>query len=432
MIARTHAWLCAALLLASCGSPIVGAECRAGWLDCDGVCVEVQNDPNNCGVCGKSCGGFECIGGMCSRHLRADAGMDGGLEAIDGGLDASLSDGGADASTHTPPGKGKGGVGSAPFGPDGGLMLPDDAAAHGCAIGLTECGGVCADSQHDPKHCGDCNTQCPGGQYCVDGMCKDVCTLPLHLCNGACVDYDSDENNCGSCGHVCTSGICTSGVCADTFPGSLVVIGHDYSASASMLPPVIKRIAGNSALLPASATPRVLIYRGKTSSASYSGVRSAIDLVANDRHITWDAIEVGADAVTQGLRDVDSFVVMPQQGASDAQLQALGEQWGLAMSQFLLRGGVIVLFDTPSTKNAGTYQVLQPAGLFTASAREQIPNKQVLSVADPTGAVVLHLPSSPYPSKPNTVRFLDVSSDGSTVIADPSGKPVVVLRVVVP
>jgi hypothetical protein len=400
------------LLLASCGSPIVGAECRAGWLDCDGICIEVQNDPHNCGACGHECGPFECSGGVCGPLRRPDA----------GGPDASMSspDGG-DGGGAGMPSIGKGGVGLIP---DGGFP--------GCEIGRTDCGGACADTLRDRMHCGECGTQCSADQYCIEGMCKDICDLPLHPCMHACVDYQTDENNCGSCGNVCASGICVAGRCGDTFPGSLFVIGHDYSASTASTPPVMKRLAGNAVLLTKGTSVRVAVYRGKTTDASFTGVRNAIDFAADENGQTWKSIAVSAARVTQSLREVNTFVILPQQDATDPELTALGQQWSMAMAQFLLRGGVIVLFDAPSSRNKGTYQVLEPAALFTATARERIANKQTLTIDDPTVAVTLHLTTSPYQSKDNTVHFLGVGSDGIPVVKDPGGDPVVIFRVVVP
>lgn len=39
------------------------ANCTGGV--CNGTCVDLDSDPNNCGVCGNSCGGLNCIGGQC-------------------------------------------------------------------------------------------------------------------------------------------------------------------------------------------------------------------------------------------------------------------------------------------------------------------------------------------------------------------------------
>jgi hypothetical protein len=320
---------------------------------------------------------------------------------------------------------GKGGIGS-PFVPDSGLTFPDDAVAHGCSIGETECGGACTDTQRDRMHCGDCGTQCGADQYCVLGMCVDRCTAPLQLCMGECVDYANDEENCGSCGHICVSGICTDGACADVIPGSLIVVGHDFSAAARSTPPAMKTIAGNAVFL-ASGTPvQVLLYRGTARSAEYSGVVGAINANGN----AWKKVEVDADGVVAALRDADALVILPQDASTDAELHDLGQRWGLALSQFVYRGGVVVLFDTPTAANTGTYQVLEPAGLFTATGRESIP-RQTLTVKTPGFDIAAKAPSS-YRSSGGSVHFLGAESDALVVVEDGQGQPVVLHRAVSP
>ena len=49
------------------GTTVCAALCTVGRTCCGGACVNVQNDPRNCGVCGKSCGGNTpyCGDGTC-------------------------------------------------------------------------------------------------------------------------------------------------------------------------------------------------------------------------------------------------------------------------------------------------------------------------------------------------------------------------------
>ena len=224
MSVRMSAWFAGLLLLAACGSPIVGAECASGLTLCDGRCVDLESDPDHCGACGDSCGAFECAERTCGPDLRPDAGGDAGRDP-DGGVS---EDGGASIDGgRRPPSIGRGGVGN-PFTPDGGFDFPDDAVVNGCAIGETACSGACVDLQRDHEHCGECGRACGPEQYCAAGECVDICEDPLRPCGGSCVNFDTDERNCGRCGNVCRSGLCVDGVCADVVPGHLVVIGHDY------------------------------------------------------------------------------------------------------------------------------------------------------------------------------------------------------------
>ena len=50
---------------AICISNTCGITCNIGYTDCDGTCVNTQTDPNNCGICGNSCGIAQCSAGTC-------------------------------------------------------------------------------------------------------------------------------------------------------------------------------------------------------------------------------------------------------------------------------------------------------------------------------------------------------------------------------
>jgi hypothetical protein len=418
-------WLLLVVLpsLLACGSPIVGAECKKGYVRCDGRCVKLDDDPQQCGACGHDCGRFACVAGKCSTTKpRPDAGLDAGPMSSEGGA----GDGGVGSKLDS--GRGDGGIGrggsGTPFLPDGGVKFPDPKAMTSCGIGQSACGDACADLRSDPKHCGDCGTGCPSDQFCQMGMCVDICTAPLKLCHGGCVDEQIDENHCGGCDTVCVSGICNAGVCADAVPGSLVVIGHDYTAANP--PRAMQQIAGNAVFLARGASVQVLEYRGSADPASVGGVGAAINVVVGVNGRGWLSTVADPDQVSAQLRDVSAFVIHAQAGASDDELTALGEKWGLALSQFLFRGGVVVLFETQSTKNSGTYKLLAPAGLFLADSREAI-DKQDLKVSPGVG--VANGITTTYASGPSSVHFLNIQTDGMTVVKDRDGETVVFDRV---
>ena len=44
----------------------VSSACEGGYQLCGGVCVDIASNAYNCGVCGRSCGGSECVNGACS------------------------------------------------------------------------------------------------------------------------------------------------------------------------------------------------------------------------------------------------------------------------------------------------------------------------------------------------------------------------------
>ena len=85
--------------------------CAEGLSSCNGVCVDRQTDPANCGVCGNVCAAGEiCFGGLCARD-------------------------------------------------------------HRCGAGLTNCNDVCVDLLIDPANCGACGHVCATGEICFGGQC---------------------------------------------------------------------------------------------------------------------------------------------------------------------------------------------------------------------------------------------------------------------
>jgi len=86
-----------------------GCVCRAGLTDCDGVCVNLADDPQHCGSCTMQCVAGACGGRQC----------------------------------RTPPCDG----------------FPD------------KCGDSCTDVRTDPLHCGSCDRRCNADELCVAGEC---------------------------------------------------------------------------------------------------------------------------------------------------------------------------------------------------------------------------------------------------------------------
>jgi hypothetical protein len=421
-----RSWPTAALcaLLAACGSPIVGAECRDGFSRCEGVCVDLERDSDHCGACGDGCGAFTCEARECTSELRPDAGIDAGsndagsTDSGPGDADGSSDemDGGLGEAGSTP-------IGSGPFLPDGGLMFPDPDVDDGCPIGRTECNGVCFDLQTSTSHCGMCSNACAADQFCALGVCEDICEEPLELCGDLCLDLSSDPEHCGSCTNVCASGICEDGACADALPGNVVVIGHDYERSTESS----RNVAANTLELVDGEPVRVAVYRGKATNVSVQGVLAALATSRAD----FSTIEVSAAQLSAALIEAQMVVIHAQRGATDDELNELGVRWGLSLAQFVARGGSIVLFDAPSDNNAGTYQILSPSGLFAAGARAAVASSARLSVVEP-GNTVGSATVSPYQSSRNTVAFRAIESEGTVIVQTPDGDAVVVHRVIVP
>ena len=98
------------------------------------------------------------------------------------------------------------------------VSTDDVSSDTGCGPDLTECSGVCVDTDTDPGHCGGCDSPCESDEVCSAGTCVADCPAGTVNCSGSCVDTDTDVLHCGGCGHACTAGdhaspVCETGVC---------------------------------------------------------------------------------------------------------------------------------------------------------------------------------------------------------------------------
>lgn len=126
--------------------------CATGFEFCDGQCVSINADVNNCGSCGNVCPtGQACVAGECQT---------------------------------------------------------------GCATGEEWCNNSCIDPETDNTHCGGCFFLCDTdeGESCSAGNC--VCTAGLDRCATECVDQQTDEDHCGACDNACPGAeVCVTGTC---------------------------------------------------------------------------------------------------------------------------------------------------------------------------------------------------------------------------
>lgn len=429
-----------AFLVASAGcESIVGVDCAPGYELCGGRCLASCTE--------EDAGGRLDADALGDAQVDAGDGGDGGTIGDDGGpLDGGDDAGGDDAGGDDAGGDDAGGDDAG--GDDGGLDDgalddagldaglddagvvdvdagdPGDGGPPACDLGEIFCAGACIDGLSDPANCGGCGVTCGPLELCASGMCVPSCAAPRMLCGGVCLDVTRDPDNCGSCGNVCASGICTDGVCSEALAGHVVVIGHDYATSRVGM----NRLAGNAVFLSRGSPVDVLVWEGGSTAASRLGTDAAIQQVARAIGRTWTrTVATDAAAVPLLLSSAHAFVIYAQAAGDDASLRALGAMWAVTLDSFVRRGGVVVLFETSTAANAGTWQILDSAGLFRATGRTDTTGS-VISVTAPADSVALRVPLS-YSGERTTVRF--ATSEVTVVAADSMG-PVVVHRTIVP
>lgn len=410
------------VLLAGCASPIVGAECAEGILICEGRCVDPMTDRDHCGACGVECDvGESCFAGVCSAT--GDAGPDAGprdAEPRDAELDAR-DIGPNDAPNPFPDGALPDGAlpdGSVDDGGvrDGGDGSVGDAGPCSCDLGEECCSGSCVRTERDPRNCGGCGIVCEADEFCADGICSPLCDPPLTLCGELCVDLLTDPDNCGRCGRSCPTGICIDGMCSDGPAGHVVLIGHNYRVSRRAM----RRVAGNAAFLSnfvdgdGTDDLEVLVYVGDATQTS--GADRALD-----ERGSWNrVVSAGPDSVPAELADADTFLVYSQTGADDATLRDLGMRWATALMSFLDRGGSVVVLDADGA-NAGTWQILDAAGLLTVASRTDVSGDRI-DVVDTADAVAAGVAPA-YRGENDTVWF--DTTEEVNVFEHPDG-PVVI------
>lgn len=203
-----------------CGPPEKETCCALSC--CNDACIDIQNDRNHCGACGRQCpSGFRCSGGQCILSCPASAPQCGApgqetccaLNCCNNACVDTLND-----PLHC------GGCGN--ICPSG-QVCQKGTCGFLCPPAQRLCGNFCIDIRINPKHCGGCNQVCGPGERCEQNQCK-LCPrsapacgqagqktcCALNCCNNACVDIKNNPNHCGACGNRCATGErCNNGVC---------------------------------------------------------------------------------------------------------------------------------------------------------------------------------------------------------------------------
>jgi hypothetical protein len=459
--------------LPACLDSMVGYPCAEGYSACGDSCIDLANSLGSCGACGNVCHGI-CTRGMCSPapgngpsggaggEARPGTGGTGTGETGTGGTgsDASGSGGaagdvGANASGGAAGGGGPGGAGGTPTGgaQGNGGAGGSTAGQGGQAGSSTQGGGAPGAGGVDAAGSDDLDRSdgtaadviTPDVPLTLDASATDsltpapdaaldlaleaappdvvpplMCAGPLVPCGGICIPVDNDADNCGSCGNRCGSGICTAGVCEAQGAGHLVLIGHDYTVNRAGF----NNLVGNAVLLTNASPAAVLVYEGGATAASISGTDQAINQVSAARNRPWTRTAVSSSDLPTRLAAYDTVVIYAQRGSSDAALIQLGQDWSMALTDFLNDGGTVVVLDGVSPSNVGTFQILTSAGLSAITARTAVTGEN-LSVVSPGDAVAVRVPRT-YRAEMTSVSFTTV--DGIQIVRAMSGAPVVLHR----
>ncbi|MHB8419082.1 MAG: hypothetical protein ACYDCL_13475 [Myxococcales bacterium] len=212
-------------------------------------CVDLLNDPSNCGAPGASCPYLQtCANGACSGDVApCETGAQQGLYCnLDGGGTGACCPGGGcdDVSSDSSNCGTCGNSCAAGFAcVEGACLVPSCAGPNAesgytpCSLGGGSpfepglcCGTGCVDPGTDPANCGACGRVCGVSESCLGGGCGfDSCAThpgdPCHFdgggvlsqggsCAAGCVDTAGDPSNCGGCGVICPAGAdCAGGLC---------------------------------------------------------------------------------------------------------------------------------------------------------------------------------------------------------------------------
>ncbi len=191
-----------------CASGSCLFACPGDYVDCSGACADLQTDHSHCGACGDAClGGQICEAGACVNSCLA------GLTLCSGACRDLMRD--------------PENCGSCASRCADGEVCYDGTCTTSCPGGFTNCSDTCRDIQSDRLNCGACDNVCEDGQVCISGACEWWCASPLVVCDldtdgdtvvdaSECTNLASDPDHCGTCGNDCPLGqACVSGTCRD-------------------------------------------------------------------------------------------------------------------------------------------------------------------------------------------------------------------------
>lgn len=425
---------------AACGSGgVVGGKCKSEFpTNCDGQCVSLESNVDNCGTCGNVCPPDEgCGNGVCDPDVPRPQGG----ASNTGGTNGTSGDAGNGAS-----GNDQGGSGELP---DGGFF---DSPVDGQSD--ADLPVECLPPHDSPSHCGDCDTRCPpAAPLCQpDGEgsfeCVPECDPPLVPCQGECVlvpdAYLSDPDNCGSCGNECPSDICQNGKCVGARYGNIALLCMDLNSAMTDSGP--SDLLGNAVFTPATNPVNVLAYTRGATPAAVSKVHNLIRAEGATRGR--DVVITEASAVATVVTDLNTtdyqvLLVHDLDQAAAGAAAGTGTDWesGDTITSFTKAGGVVIVLDG-SDGRSEMHELISSANLLvesglTMSGQTEITGDRVFNKApaDVLGANVLnnflatsHSCTFDTSGTPNSSTVFVITDDE----AAGEGEPVVIHRVIAP
>jgi hypothetical protein len=214
---------------------------------CGGACLDLNSDPNNCGVCGQRCpADTTCQWGLCLTPVNCANATNGEACWLGAGLPEGICCEGSCVSWNAEPNCGGCGrtcpagfpcqwgscyYNISPIIGECGPSSSGNACVYDGGVSGVCCAGACAAYNGACLVEGSCDagSDCIPGSVCIPSNVGGFCTetacppdsdgvycpfgLPLAFgtgvcCSGKCVDLAQDGDNCGGCGVHCVSGVC--------------------------------------------------------------------------------------------------------------------------------------------------------------------------------------------------------------------------------
>jgi outer membrane protein assembly factor BamB len=194
-----------------CAQGTCATTCLGGSAQCGQLCVDLRDDPSNCGACGVVCGGANvCVGGVCVAMNNPDSGVDAGPDAsVDAGPSCAPGkqwcNGVCIDMSHDPQN-----CGACMLTCRSDQVCA--AGKCGCTPSQIECSNKCTDPSSDAKNCGGCGAACRDREVCTQStcVCAPGMTLCNSFCSDTTIDM-ANCGGCGNAcapGNVCTDGHC--------------------------------------------------------------------------------------------------------------------------------------------------------------------------------------------------------------------------------